>query len=219
MKRWASLLLAGFTLLAIGNPTYAQSLTLGGKVGLVVANVGGDIEDAVGELDSKTGFAAGGFLTIGLSPIFDIQPEVLFVQKGAKQEAAGVEAKVKINYVEIPVLVRVNLPVQGATPIKPHVYGGPSISLELSCDIEEEGGGLSAEVACDDTSVGLETKSLDFGIVLGGGVGFGVGAGMLTVDGRYVLGLTDINDVAGSPFDAKNRAFEIFVGYGVNLGI
>lgn len=218
MKRIISTLSAGLLCLALAVPAYGQSVSLGGKLGIAVATLGGDIEDATGAIDSKTGFTVGGFASFGLSPLFDIQPEVLYVQRGGEQEAAGVEGRLKLNYVEVPVLAKLNFPVEGATPVKPHVYAGPSIALELSCDIEAESGGQSAEVACDDSSVGLETKSFDLGLVFGGGVGFALGPGMLTLDGRYVLGMTDINDVAGSTLDARNRTFQVMAGYGVTLG-
>lgn len=58
MKRFGTFLYAAILWLAIGGYANAQNLTLGGKVRLVVASVGGDIEDALGELDSKTGFTA-----------------------------------------------------------------------------------------------------------------------------------------------------------------
>lgn len=219
MRRITTTLLAGFVGLALAGPVYGQGVTVGGKIGLAMATLGGDIEDALGSIDTKTGFAVGGFASFGLSPLVEIQPEVLFVQKGGKQEADGVEGKFKLNYVEIPVLAKLNVPLASATPIKPHIYAGPSVALELSCDVEAEAGGVSAELACDDSSVGIETKSLDFGLVFGGGVGFGLGPGTLSVDGRYVLGMTNINDIPDDPTDAKNRTIEIMAGYGIRLGL
>lgn len=58
------------------------------------------------------------------------------------------------------------------------------------------------------------TKSMDFGVVFGGGVDFGT----LSVDLRLDLGLTSIDDSADSS-DIQNRTLSLLVGYRLPFGL
>ena len=87
--------------LLVASPVSAQEISGGGKVGLIVSN----LSSPEGfDSTTKSGFAAGGFVSIGINDLFSIQPEVLFVQKGAKLTEDGDEATLKLNYVEVPIL-------------------------------------------------------------------------------------------------------------------
>ncbi|MGD2217978.1 MAG: hypothetical protein PVJ64_14570, partial [Gemmatimonadales bacterium] len=55
-----------------------------------------------------------------------------------------------------------------------------------------------------------ETKTIDVGILFGGGLDIGIASGALTVDVRYNLGLVDVDE---SDATLKNRAFQVLLGY------
>jgi hypothetical protein len=65
------------------------------------------------------------------------------------------------------------------------------------------------------------TKSTDFGLVFGGGLDIAAGPGAVTLECRYVLGLTEIDDGFQEALedpdpqkvDAKNHSIMILVGY------
>src|SRR5438874_12214726 len=101
--------------LTLAPPAFAQGIQAAGlKVGVnfakaVVAS------DTAATLENKTGAAAGAFVRLGLSRIA-IQPEILFSMKGGQQPAGGDEFHLKLNYLEIPVLLRLGMPLGGFAP-------------------------------------------------------------------------------------------------------
>ena len=62
-----------------------------------------------------------------------------------------------------------------------------------------------------------DIKSTDMGVSFGGGVGIAMGsAGILSLEGRYTMGLTSISE--GTDEDAKNKGISIMAGYAFPLG-
>jgi hypothetical protein len=59
-----------------------------------------------------------------------------------------------------------------------------------------------------------DINDLDFGIILGGGIDYPLGKGILSVDLRYDLGLTKIYAPVYNN-SIKNRVFSIFLSYGI----
>jgi len=170
------------------------------KVGLNMANVTGDDADIAG-MDKKSllGFAVGGFLTYNLMEIVAIQPEVLYTMKGAKYEDAGGTENFKLAYIEIPVLAKLMLATQ--SNIKPNFFAGPALGILLSAK-------------AGDTDVKDQTKSTDFGFILGAGLNFNMASGgAITLDARYNMGLTNIND-SSDDAKSKNSVLSFLVGYG-----
>lgn len=168
---------------------------IGFKAGLNIANLSGDIEGA----DSYTGFAGGVFYKIAMpNGNFAFQPELLYTMKGDKEG----EGKIKLSYLEIPVLVKYEFPTEGN--FKPNVFLGPFISFLMSA---KEG----------DEDIKDYLKSVEFGSAFGAGFSFKVGEkGMINFDARYCLGLTNIVDADGA--DVKNNVFSFFFGYSMGIG-
>jgi len=123
----------------------------------------------------------------------NIQPEILFSQKGATYEVFGISIDENHNYLEIPVLFKFPL----GKVIVPSVYVGPSLGMLMSADIE----GI-------DIKDGL--KSTDLGLVFGMDVKTPV---KLTIDARYSMGLTSIDD--SGTYNVKNSAISLMVGYAI----
>ena len=173
---------------------------LGIKGGVNFANVGGS--DAPPGAKALTGFAAGGYIEISLPLLFTIQPEILYSQKGTTydQSMFGTNFTItaKLNYLEIPVLVKYSFPVP---VVKPTLYAGPAIGILLSAKGKVEALGQSQEEDIKD-----QTASTDFGLVVGASAHIAI----ITVDVRYTLGLTTI-DKNGST-KGYNRVFGIMVG-------
>jgi len=195
-------------LLVTISTAYAQGITGGLKAGMNIANVHGD---GFGEFyESKMGFCAGGFITFKVANIVAIQPEVLYTQKGTKwgqeyeHEYTGTWS-LNFDYLEIPVLFKVIMPIQGM--IKPHLFVGPYFAFNLTAKGKIEDNGQSDEDDIDEF-----VKDTDFGAVFGGGIDFGLPAGKIVFDARYSLGLTAIyEEVFG--FDVKNNVFSFMLGY------
>jgi hypothetical protein len=185
-------------------------MQLGLKAGLNLANLSGD--DA-GSPDSKTGFAFGGFFTYQFSPMFAIQPEIYYSMKGATEkmtvEGITVDLTYTFDYIEIPLLIKFMIPIQGSN-IKPAIFAGPHVAINTTAKVKAEYQDQSQEEDINDF------KSTEFGLQFGGGVGFPVGNGELGFDIRYIMGLTTLFDVEADP-DVKNSVLNFNLFYAFSL--
>lgn len=185
-------------------------MQLGLKAGLNLTNLSGD--DA-GSPDTKTRFAYGGFFTYQFSPMFAIQPEIYYSMKGAKDkmtyEGATIDLTYSFDYIEIPLLIKFMIPIQGSN-IRPAIFSGPHLAINTTAKVKAEYQDQSQEEDID------EFKSSEFGLQFGGGIGFPVGSGELGFDIRYIMGLTTIFDVEGDP-DVKNSVINFNLFYAFSL--
>lgn len=186
----------------------AQQYMAGVKAGYVMADVDIDPEDF--ETDSRSGIGFGAFLQVPIGGSLSIQPELQYVPRGFEAEEDGAQQELKANYLQLPVLVQFHVATAGATP---RLFVGPTLAFQLSCDVEASIGDFSGETSCDDADI--PTKSADFGLVFGAGIDIPAGSVVVTLDGRYDLGVTDIYD--GDEAEAKNRAWAFEAGVGLPL--
>lgn len=204
------LLMVFFFLVFVSVPSFSQ-MQLGVKAGLNLANLSGD--DAPDNSETRTGFSGGAFFMYQFSDMFAVQPELLYSMKGATEngnfEGFSYDAEYKLDYFEIPVLLKFIIPIKGSG-VKPSIFAGPSVGFNMSAKVKVESGDESFEEDIEDV------KSTDFGLVVGGGLGFPVGNGELGVDIRYILGLSTIDDSAEN-YDVKNGVINFNIYYGFNL--
>jgi opacity protein-like surface antigen len=164
------------------------------------------------ETKARVGFTAGGFLVVDFAGPFAIQPEFRYIQRGygidfelnSGVQTATVEGTLKFDYIDIPVLARYDIPAPGFTP---HLLAGPTLGFNVNSEFEADG---PAGTNTQDLSDG--TSSTDFGLEFGAGVGFNLAASTLSVDLRYGIGLSDINEES-EDISLQNRAFMITAGF------
>lgn len=194
-------------------PAAAQGWHAGVEGGVNISDL--DVEGA--ELDTETGIRIGGVLRYDFAPdgLVGIQTGVAYSQKGASETEGDTDVAIELDYIEVPLLLTVNVPT-GST-VRPRLYAGPQVAFEASCNLTGTDGSVTVDVACDSDEleeIGFNTESTDFSLLFGGGLQVEAGPGVLTLDGRYDLGLTDINASAGpDQAEAKNRTFQISAGY------
>lgn len=202
---------------ALSAPLAAQELTIGVKGGGNVSDL--SIHEGTGSLatDTRTGFAGGLFAQIGIGDIFAIRPEGLLSQRGARRAAEGMLFDASLDYVEVPVLFLARIPTGGA--FRPYALAGPVVSFETGCELEIEGlnGPVRDDCATFDPEDPLLTKGTEVGVAFGGGIEFARDRLVFLLDGRYNLGLTDINDVEDAPESFKNRTWSFAAGVGVRI--
>jgi hypothetical protein len=190
----ASLMIA--VLLFLSGNMFAQiSFNKGIKAGYHSANVSLDPDSDTG---SRSAIAFGGFLELDLLGPIDIQGEVLYSPKGAKDKS-GSETTVKVNYLEIPVLVKFQMPL--APTVSWNSFIGPYFGFKINESTDPDMGNN------EDLF-----KSSDLGGVIGLGLKFNALISFVTVDARYSLGFSDIAD--GGETKIKNRVFAIYLGLG-----
>lgn len=185
---------------ALGQAIDTQS---GLRVGGAFMTIGGD--DAPSDLTRRSGWMLGGFATFDVAGPFALQPELNYIQKGAQDETASPTVTTKLNYIQLPILAKVQTPSPGL--VSPNVFLGPSAALNIKA--EEEAGSSTNDISDD-------IRSFDLGAVFGVGVDANVGTGTLLVDARYGLGLIDItddDDVGTTDPSLRNQGFMLTVGY------
>lgn len=116
-----------------------------------------------------------------------VQPEVLFSKQGSSFTGGS---EVNLDYVNIPVMVKFYLPA-GL-----NLQAGPQFGVLLNA--EDEAG--------NDLKDGLKNSDLSAALGAGWDAPFG-----LQFSARYVFGLSDINDGAGT--EVKNKTFQLSIGY------
>jgi len=167
------------------------------------------VSNVSGTFSNLTRFAVGGQLVRGLSKDFALRIGLLYSQRGAD---AGGGVSMKLDYLEIPVMVAYKISGQG-TSVTPYVAAGGQFAIKLNCNVSAG----SASVDCG-TLLNATLPSTDVGINLGAGVAFPVGKAALTVDARYYIGLTNLASAAGGGVSAHNTGFSVGVGYMFRLG-
>jgi hypothetical protein len=192
-------------------PPASSQVSLGFQAGLSMAKFGG--KDLGGDASYRMGFGGGALLKVPLSDVLSVQPELSFMQKGAEEETSDYDANIKLNYLEIPVLLRFDVPTDGT--IDPFFMLGPSMAIKVGCKIGGESGGTSVEVDCDEA--GLEVTSVDFGGMLAAGIGIDAGPGQMFVQGRYYAAFTGL-DSSDQDADEKNRGWFFSGGYSFPIG-
>jgi outer membrane protein W len=198
----------------------AGDITVGVMAGASYAKVSTDPEQTDITFDYKVGLVAGGFAGIQVNDVFSVELQALFTQKGTKVSGTGsnssVTGKVKINYIEVPLLGKFWIPVSDSQ-IRPFIFAGPYAAFKVGCTAEGAAFSSTSSTDCDNTTE-INIKSTDFGATGGAGLQFKAGNQVVRVDARYSLGLTNINDTsAGDNQKIKNRAFAATVGIGFPL--
>lgn len=157
------------------------------------------------------GFNAGIYATLPISDFIAIQPEILFTTKGSKLEydnafASG-NAKFKLNYIEVPLLVRVNITKNF------NVHAGGYASYLVSSKVTGDGDfSFDQKINTDDLN------KFDAGLAAGVGVDFDP----ISIGLRYNYGLTTVGKertVAGTTYtfpDSKNSNLTLYLSYKLN---
>jgi Outer membrane protein beta-barrel domain len=122
---------------------------------------------------------------------FMLQPELHWMQKGYKITDADIYGDITstLNYIEVPLLARVNF----GGSVKLFAFAGPSIGYLISGTYEDDFGEKDPTDYLDD-------------VEYSGHIGVGFGLGTLELDLRYIAGLSDISD-SDNLSDVKNSSY------------
>lgn len=192
----------------LSSNVYSQSsVGLGLEGGVNISNISVTPDFSTG---TRTGFMVGGFADFGVSPIISIKPGVRFVMKGftGTNNLTGVTFTDKLNYLEIPLLLQVNVPLQR---IKPYFTAGPTLGIQLSASEE-----LTNGTQVQDADASSIYGTIDIGLYFGGGLSFHVANNTDVFTGfGYSLGLSNISKV--TTFQGKNYGIQFISGIKFSL--
>jgi hypothetical protein len=178
--------------------TDARAQDRGGvRVGWNAANLSGNDTSDLEDTKVRSGLVVGMYGVVPVASHFAFQPEILYSQQGAKVEDGSDKGTIKLDYIQIPMLARIQLGTNPSSPV--HLLVGPSFGFRTR-----------AEVKLEDVTVDIkdDTESSDIGLV----TGVAVNAGPAVIDGRYTWGLRNV-DKSGDGSEVKNRVFSISVGF------
>jgi hypothetical protein len=131
-----------------------------------------------------------------------VQMELLFSTKGTRYVANGMfRGKIDSYYVDLPLLLRVQMPLRSHW--EPYLLLGSGFGILLRA-VDEDDDGSRGDVT-------KYTSTLDIGPILGVGGAYLLGRGSIAFDARYFRGLTTL-DAAGEK-DFYNRTFSFMLGY------
>jgi len=214
------------------NPVQAQFGIRGG-INLADFFTEGDVET-----NGSTGLNLGAaFTLIKLGPI-NLVAEGYYAEKGTGQDVIGLNPEnllglenpeelerllenggtleYGLDYVEVPVLARINLPVQGGV-LRPYLNAGPAFSWQINCGVKVDVASESSNFECSDLqreNLQETIQDYEMGMIIGGGLDlpiFELGAG-LNLDIRYNRGLSRLTRVDENGV-VKNSAWTMMLGY------
>jgi hypothetical protein len=153
---------------------------------------------------SRTELTVAGAFTFELGEHVGVQVAPGYAHKGAKTNL-----DFKLSYIEVPLLLKLTLPVEGAAA--PHLYLGAAPAYLLACTVAD-GQGHSSD--CGDPFF----KSFDLGGVLGVGFDFRRSERLtFNLDAFFTHGLTSIDDRPPEN-NLKNRVLAVVAGATIPIG-
>jgi hypothetical protein len=171
---------------------FAQPPKFGLKAGLNVAT----LTDVPGlNWSNRIGLHAGALAHIHITPQFGVQPEVVYSAQGAKYTINGEEHTLGLDYINIPVQLQYMFD-NGF-----RIQTGPQLGLLINT--KDKVNGQNSQFFSSE-----DFKSTDVSWTFG--LGYLTYSG-LGIDGRYNLGLTNINDAGTNSL--KNNVFQVGLFY------
>lgn len=174
----------------------AQTASFGLKGGLNLSSWTNN-NNAAG-YQNRVGFNGGLFAHIPAGTNLAIQPEVVYSSQGTKYTVSNIEHNLKLNYVNIPVMI------QAMVGRGFYAEAGPQVGF-LTGTADKVG---DTETGFFSTS---DFKSTDVGV--GFGVGYQSTSG-LGIGARYNLGLTNINNTGTNKIRNNVLQIDLMLGLG-----
>lgn len=210
-------------LLASSGSAFAQNkISYGFKVGVTNASLKGDAVNSLNDLmgyvedyvsaGSSTGVYTGAFVNLPVGNTFSFEPGFYITQKGYQMKAGldvkpldalgvGAKAKLKLNYFDIPLLLKAKM--GGLT-----VFGGPQFSYLRNADLKIGAGVLGINIISTKIPVGSQFNRWDVGYTAGLGYEFSNG---FSLSASYDQGLNKIDK--NKSLDVYNRVVKLGIGF------
>lgn len=193
----------------------------GVRAGLSYAGVRGNAVDNLNKLldftggaikpSNTTGFFAGAYASLPVTDVISVEPALYYSQKGYELNGAlnlkGVDflganakAKLQLQYIDVPVLVKANF---GGLQL----FAGPQVSYLAHADLHSTAGILGINLFNNTTDATAQFNKWDVGVT--GGIGYQLTNGInLMASYDYGLSKMDVNQNVKS----YNNAFKVGVG-------
>ncbi len=197
-------------LASLAGSAHAQQprIVVGPMVGVAFSTFTGDDVGDVLDVGYRTGFVAGGFVSFNANTHLAIEPQLLYVQKGARFSAGDAWADYELDYIQLPFLVKGRYWFGPAgQPFTLNGFAGPAIAFNVHCGFSSND--FSSPCSPDGSDF-LKAKTVDLSVLVGVGVEyFG-----FSFQARYDMSMTNAyaSTPSGEP-DAKSRSWILTLGY------
>lgn len=202
--------------------TASAQFSIGLRGGIHLANwaINDDLRNTLGDPEIRLSPVVGAVMEIRFTDNIALQPEMIFLQKGFKQEnsysdpilgAFSSRFDMIINHIEVPVLFKAGGVVG---PLRMEGLVGPGLSVALTGKRKTETvyNGVENTDTRDIDFHDDEFSRIDFSIHAGAVFSLKLGEVVrVFLDSRYLLGLTNIN-TSDSADAARNRGISISTG-------
>src|SRR6185312_1973571 len=182
-------------------------VALGVKGGASFNSFGGS---GAGVIKERVGFMGGVFLNVSFLKVLSIQPEVLFHEGGATNTVNGHTDVLKLNYADVPVLLKLRIPI--AHTVFPHIFAGPDFSYRIGATYTQTTTNNGTVITIDNGNI----KKTGTGGVIGAGIDVQLDHLFLTVDGRYGATFTNLGN-STYELNIYNKYLTIMAGIGVRF--
>ena len=211
-----------FLALLFSVTTFAQTATrFGIKAGLSNSTIKGETATQLNSLidkaggmvttQNRNGFYAGVYASIPLDETISLQPGINYVQRGYTLKGdldikgigflgANAKAQLQTDYIEIPLLVKLNLD-------KFEVFAGPQVGYLMKANVKTSAGIFGVNLLNKDFDVSNQFNKWDAGLNFG--IGYKI-TNNIDVSAAYDFGLTKVD--ANKSFSAYNRGVKVGLG-------
>lgn len=159
-----------------------------------------------------TGFFAGANASIPVSDLVSVEPGLYYTQKGYEMNgkiglknleflSANAKAKLTSNYIDLPVLLKLNF--NGL-----QLFAGPQVSYLAKADLRTTAGALGFNVLDKTMDATDQFNRWDVGLTSGLGYQFPNG---FNISASYDHGLSKVD--ANRNLDSYNRNFKVGIGF------
>jgi len=200
-----------FTLLTF--PAFAQ-FSIGVRGGINLGDFAlSNVEGFATNPESRLGGLFGVVTELRVNDNFAVQPELNFIQKGSRQQFSlndslfgdiDVRAEVILNYLELPILLKAG---GNMGMLRVDALAGPALGFALNGKFKNAST-VNGESESEEKAIDFDKDELsrtDFSVHLGAMLTLKAGERTsLFVDGRYIIGLTDLN-TSNDKGEARNR--------------
>ena len=212
IKLLAAIAFTGLSFSSIQAQTNSSNETqFGVKGGVNFSNI---YDTEVDDNNVLTSFNAGFYATLPVGDIISIQPEILYSRKGGElnydNAVATGTAQFRLNYLEVPVLLKVNITENL------NVHAGPYFAYLIDAEVNNDANGEAIDF--EDAYDNDDFNKFDVGI--SGGIGYEFNS--LGIGARYNYGFSTIGkerEFAGTTYtipDGKNSSISLYLSYKIN---
>ncbi len=191
-------------------PMNTSKLKLGLKGGVNFSNL---YTQNVEDNNVLTGLNVGVFAKLPITESLAIQPELLYTTKGAKltynNYFVNGTAKFNLNYIELPILLVINLTENFS------IHTGPYVAYLVDGKATNDAQGTLLDI--EQNLNNEDYTKIDTGLVLG----LGFDSGPIGIGARYNYGLQKVGkerDFLGTNYtfpDGKNSSISLYLSYSI----